>query len=236
MRHRMSARGLVLLLTATAFLVHVPSSTAAPLTIDLRMHLTDVCAYTTSSLPDCARADEYVPFSVTYDPDTLVLHDLGYAWWFEFELLDFDTPFATLPNPWGGAPTPYRYGVAYFSNNGPGYLEYRDIDVTMSESFHADSCADGLDCNWRTSFSLHNSTAGTPPFGGPPTAADVERLFHRGNIEFYSAAFYVDPADGDRVSVPGPGSRLYLGRVPEPGVSLLLTAGLIAALRRRLVV
>ena len=234
MWHRVSPKTCEwVVLTAVVLFVNVPSSTAAPVTIDLRMHLTRMCEYTASIDPDCIQLDEYVPFSLTYDPDTFVLHDVGYAWWLDLGVLEYDVPFATLPNPWDGESTAYRYGSAYFSNNGPGYIEYREIDITIADAFYADSCAEGFGCSWRTSFRLYNSTSGTPPLAGPPTTADVEELFRRGNVEFLTEAYYdVPPIGGERTYVPG--SRLYQGRVPEPAIDLLLlTAGLVAALSRR---
>jgi hypothetical protein len=220
------------LLTTVALLVGAPFSTAAPVTVDLRMSLTRICEYTTSIEPECIPQNEYVPVSLTYDPDNFVLHTTPEAWWVDLGPLTYDVPFAMLPNPWGPTADSGSGGVAYFSNNGPGFIEYREINLSIWESFYADSCADGFGCDWRTYFSLSNSTQPTPPLSGPPTTADVEALLYRGDIVFFTAALYdPPPIGGSRVYLPG--SRLYEGRVPEPAVNmLLLAAGVAAALRR----
>lgn len=231
MRHRSFPRvWLVSCIGALALLIGVAPSTAAPVTINTHIYLIQTCSFTTA-FPNCVGVDEYLPFAITYDPADLVLHDFGFEWQIVAGQVEFASPFVGIPSPWAGPTTQASGGQAEFTNNGPGYTEYRTIDLYNTDYLLADSCADGVDCYWETSYRLYGRFAPTPPFSSPPTAADFEALFVGANLDFLSVARYT--AEGDIRATYVPGSLLYRARVPEPGLDAMLIVGVALIVLRQ---
>jgi hypothetical protein len=214
-----------------AWLAQVITASAAPVTLYREVRLNHVCDFA----GNCTPLNELWPFTITYDPSSIVVNELSldYGWQMFVLSLQIDVPFTPVPNPFGGPVSATGDGNAFFPTGG-GIVSGGDVEIRSALVAGDHVCSPSNICSggeWSTSTSIINS-ANLPPHPGPPTAADFEALLLRGDLTFITQAFFDDPISLTRTYVPG--SRVYLGQViPEPPEIALLALGGGFALFRR---
>jgi hypothetical protein len=215
---------LVGLVTTTFSFTSPVSVQAAPLTVDFVRRLTYVCDLPVFDTNLCPSDNSIVNFSVTYDPDTLVVLDGpgGERIVQTTGPLSYTISIPALDIPWGGP-------IIRFDESAT--LTYLTPNVAALQLVIHDFSPDA-DAAWDTRFGLGLLFS---PDVAPGSPAD----------EFYAALTH-DWVPGDffymsyRTFIRNysdnsfePGSRLYYTEVPEPAAGALLITALVGAAWRR---
>jgi len=195
---------------------------AAPITVSLTRQLTFVCDEPVVDENACPRVDTVVDFSITYDPDTLVVTDPTIGDHLETSgPLTYTFPIPALDIPWGGP-------VEHFATASLTQVsDRRFLDLNITEQ----SFGPGGEF-WRTRLLMQ---ADFPAGPGPLTPADFEAALkvNSGPDEFLFFSFQTMVLSN---GVFAPGSRVYTGyKIPEPALAPLLAValGTFEAWRRR---
>ena len=197
---------------------------AAPITVDLTRQLTYVCDEPVVDENACPRDDTVVNFSITYDPDTLVVTDWPIGDHLETSgPLTYTFPRPALDIPWGGPVD--RFATASLTQI---TSDFRSLDLNITDqSFGPDGEF------WRTRLLMQAFFPS--PASGPLTPEDFEAALRlesgAGGVLFFSfqTLLFSDGAFA-------PGSRVYTGyRIPEPAMGPLFAValGTFAVWRRR---
>ena len=204
---------------------------AAPITVNLQKRLTAVCDAFPVDLAACTPDHTLVRFSITYDPDTLVLDlsDPHKALLSTDGPLGYDISLPALDDPWGGLITRESHASAEFEG-GPLGSE-RAFGARILDWDHSPGCTpDGLcDRWWMTSLEFVNFFKGTPVVS--PSAADFDAMFRQSGgagsaFGFMTVAWYTPIGETEPRYLPG--SRFYYSDIPEPQLNFLLAAGFTA--------
>jgi hypothetical protein len=230
--HRRIAPLIRTCVVAGALCIVSEASEAAPITLNLQGRLARSCELVGTAV-ECTPQDvRGIPITVTYDPDTITVNDLGFGWQMFVPSASVTLPFAPLPDPFPGPATLASGGSAFFSNNGAGRPEYREGAIVTGESFIEDVCRpDGI-CgynSWGASAGIGDYRLGTPAFLSAPTAADFEALLLDGTFSFETLVRRYD-ADANLVRLTE--YQSYTGNVPEPPAIVLLGVAASAAASR----
>jgi hypothetical protein len=209
------------LLASSSFVPLMPAN-AAPVTLNLQVHLTEECRF---DIPDCSALDQWLPLTITYDDADFILNAAGQLF---MPSLWIDVPITPLVNPFSGPVEHEGHGVADFAPVGP--VSGGTIEALSGEGAVEAVIVDGfLRFNRWTFGARILNAADFPPHPQPPTAADFEALLQRGDFEFVNFVYFEDT--GSRLYTPE--SRVYRGRVvPEPSLVALTTVAFGLAWRR----
>jgi hypothetical protein len=228
---RPAAPWVVTLLLGAAF-VAPDAAHASPITLDLQGRVTNICEVTAAGDIECAPVSgpRFVPVVVTYESDALTVTHVGNGWIIDAPLAEVSVGLPVMANPFGGTTTRTTGGQLFFSDNGPGYIEYREGGIVTAERSYEEVCSPSGRCGWNfwvASAGIGDYRVRTPPFLLPPTAADFEAFLSNGSFSLENYAQLFDPETNSLRYVPG--SRWYTGHIPEPPAVITLAVGALVA-------
>ncbi len=200
-----------LVILSIAVLAFHVTTFAAPVTIHYVKRLTLVCDQFPVDLNACTPDDSVVRFSITYDPDTLVLDESSpYRTILRTTSVSYTISIAPLEDPWGG--TILRSSSASAEFEGTPLGTRREVHIQVMDWDNRPECtSDGIcDRWWITVIELDNFFEGDAV--GTPTAADFKAALKKpggpGSVfDFMTVASYTPVGTLDRVYLPA--SRFY---------------------------